>query len=160
MLCCALVGCNVEHPQPSAPKVVTTGQACRLRIFDGATRARFEEALKAASLPYDVAHPDESGGGIIFEAHGSTCDAFDQLRLAIVGPDLPNGRHIHFDAARQAQFKGWLETHNIPFEIRVRDGEEYVVWKAEDAGRVTSWPFFPRNNPNFLAPNVSGQQSR
>jgi hypothetical protein len=43
----------------------------------------------------------------------------------------------------------WLIAEGIPFETRVRDGSEYVVWRVEDTRRVTAWQSFPRNNPAF-----------
>ena len=100
-------------------------------------------------MPYEIVQTTDGGGGVIFQARGSACDTLRQIELLSLGPDLPNGRHIHFDAELQARFKRWLVGEGIPFETRVRDGAEYVIWKAEDAQRVAAWQSFPRANPAF-----------
>lgn len=152
--CLGLAACDARgpgSPTTTTTRTVTT-QTCNYRVMDPATRAQFEKALAAKSVKYEVVESRDGHGGVIFGAHDADCDAFSEIRIAVVGAPLPSGRHMGFDPGTQAQFVAWLTTQGIPYETRTHDGHEYVIWKAEDAERVMRWEHFPRGLPGYDLP--------
>lgn len=52
--------------------------------------------------------------------------------------DLPSGRSVHFyQPFSRKLFKELLEKENIPFEVKVRNNEEWIVWKESDRSKVS-----------------------
>lgn len=59
----------------------------------------------------------------------------------MLGPDLPSGRNISYDAETQAKFKLWLAENGIPFSTAVKEEREYVIWEENVDDKVRKWHF-------------------
>jgi hypothetical protein len=153
--CMALMACDMRVPATTTTRI--TNQTCMHRVMDAATRARFEQALASKSVKYEVVEPTDGQGGVFLRARGADCDALQEIQGAIDGPDLPNGRHMAFDPRTQAEFKAWLTEQGIPYQTRLRDDHEYVIWNAADTERVVRWRHFPRDLPGYAAPPTGVQ---
>jgi hypothetical protein len=145
--CVTLVACDIRVPGTTTTTTTITSQTCMHRVNDPAARARYEEALAAQSVEFELVDPADGHGGVFIRAHDADCEKLSAIRLAIEGPDLPNGRHMAFDPRTQVEFTAWLTEQGIPYETRVRDGREYVIWAAADTDRVVRWRHFPRGVP-------------
>jgi hypothetical protein len=150
--CGSMAGCDSGPPHRT---ISSATESCTLRVIDPPTRLRLEQALARSSVTYDTTVSTD--GGVVIRVRGESCKTLRTIEISVLGPDLPNGRHIHFGGDHNSEFKKWLTDQGIPFETQVRDGSEYIIWKAEDSARVASWQYFPRNNPAFSssAPNTA-----
>jgi hypothetical protein len=110
---------------------------------DPAKQERLKRELAAAGVPFTT-ETFEGQEHISWEARYAP--QANAVRTAVLGPDLPQGRHIAYDAEGQAKFKQWLTQNGIPYSTLEKDGREYVVWEDNVDDKVRAWhlPLPPR----------------
>jgi hypothetical protein len=56
----------------------------------------------------------------------------------IINEDLPADRSVHFaQLFSRNLFKELLEKEKIPFEVKIRHEQEWIVWNERDASKVS-----------------------
>jgi hypothetical protein len=137
---------------------------------DAAKQRRFKEALEHAGVPHEIYTGDDGNQYVRWK--GEDGDRVEGIKISLFGKSLPEGRHIHFGALHQEQFKEWLTANGIAFTTQQSDGKEYVIWEAADYPRLARWEHFPRDsyekgqrlssNPAFESgpPSAAAQRER
>ena len=105
-------------------------------LSDPAKQERLKQELTAAGVPFTIKTID---GQEYVHWDASQADRANAVRIALLGPDLPSGRNISYDAETQAKFKSWLAENGIPFSTAVNEGREYVIWEENVDDKVRKW---------------------
>lgn len=112
-------------------------------LSDPAKQERFKQELTAAGVPFTTKTLD---GQEYVHWDASHAERANAVRISLLGPDLPSGRNISYDAETQARFKSWLAENGIPFSTAVKEEREYVIWEENVDDKVRKWhlPLPPR----------------
>jgi hypothetical protein len=105
-------------------------------LSDPAKQERLKQELTAAGVPFTTKTLD---GQEFVHWDASHAERANAVRVALLGPDLPSGRHISYDAETQTRFKSWLTENGIPFSTAVKEGREYVIWEENVDDKVRKW---------------------
>src|ERR1041385_5491927 len=130
--------CFLSACQPDAPQATSGSVLLRSRVTYGnpEDQKQFKEALKAASIPYEiVVRPD----GEYVQWEGKYEDRVSTIQTKLFGQPPPEGRHAGADGPRGEELAAWLTANQIPFTTVVHHGRRYIVWDAKDNDRVANW---------------------
>ena|SRR2546426_9536934 len=143
-----LAACQPDQPQTTSSSVLLRS---RVTYGNADEQRQFKEALKAASIPFEVlVRPD----GEYIQWEGKYEDRVTKIQVQLFGPRPPDGRHAGADGPQGEEFMRWLTANQIPFSTTVYHGRRYVVWEAKDSDRVTNWKC-PQNQNSQVAQSPS-----
>ena len=140
ILSALLASCEVGPQPPVSTKRLVSESST---YTDPEKQTLFKAALKDAGVQHEIYTGEDGREYVRWKGKGSA--TVERIKTQLFGEPLPQGRHIHFGAPYQEQFKKWLTDNTIPFTTRQSDGKEYVIWGAGDYAKVSRWEHFPRD---------------